>query len=216
MKSTRSLLQVASLTLLTAGSVPAAVFVTNPVGAWDSSGSEVSIGTVFNVGSTPVSIKALGLFDKDGDGLEQAEEVGIYALGQVPTLLGSVTIQKDQGSVFHDGTRWENLAKVIDLQANTTYVLAWSLHSRTVPVTVTNPTGFTLNPLFTLDGLGYAYSETGIPGLNFPNLDQRAVGHFAFGGNMELVPEPSAGLVVGAGLLGIAAWRRGRNRVAAK
>lgn len=210
MKSTRSLIQVAGLTLLTAGSLPASVFVTNPTAPWYPNGSVVSIGTVFDVGSTAVSIRALGLFDKDGDGLEHSETVALFSTDQ--TLLGSVTLQSGTGPLLRDGTRWANLTTPIALKANTTYVLAWTGHADS-QVNVGAAGSITLNPLFTFNGPGYSYSETGIPGLLFPPLDQRSTGLFAFGGNMELVPEPAAGWIVAAGLLGFAAWRRGRSRV---
>ncbi len=213
MNPTRNLLQVAGLTLLTAGTLPAAVFVSNPTGGWYDGGSLVSIGTLFSVGSSPVSIKALGLFDQNGDGLERSEQVGIFALGPTPTLLGKVSIQEGTGSVFHDGSRWENLTTPITLSANTSYMLAWSVQRDAVPVNVSTANQVTVNPPFTLEGIGYSYTETGTYGLNFPNLSQRSVGLYAFGGNMELVPEPAAGLIVAAGLLGFAGWRRRRSSV---
>lgn len=211
MKSTRSLLQVASLTLLTAGSLPASVFVSNPTGGWFDGGSLVAIGTQFSVGASPVSIGALGLFDENGDGLANSELVGIFSLDK--TLLGSVAIKAGTGSVLHDGTRWENLTTPINLQANTQYMLAWSVRPSADMVNVGSSSQVTVNSPFTLQGVGYSYTETGIPGLNFPELSQRTVGLFAFGGNMEVVPEPAAGWIVAAGLLGFAVWRRARAGV---
>lgn len=214
MNSPKTLLGVAGLTLLAAGSASAQVFATNPSGTWEDGGSVVTIGTQFSVGNLGVTVGSLGLFDKDGDGLERAEEVGIFDSSK--NLLGSVNLKSGTGSLFHDGTRWENLTTPIALAANTTYFLAWTVHplnDNGVPLNlVNNPANVTINPLFNLAGSGYQYTDTGVPGLNFPGQSQRSVGLYAFGGNLALVPEPATvGVAMGMGLLGLAGWRRCRR-----
>lgn len=214
MNSPRTLLGVASLTLLAAGSASAQVFATDPVGTWSDGGSIVTIGTDFTVGNVGVTVGSLGIFDKDGDGLERAEEVGIFRADK--TLLGSVNLKSGTGSLFHDGSRWENLTTPIALNANTTYFLAWTVHPLKdggVPLTiVTDLANVKINPLFSLAGNGYLYTDTGVPGLNFPGQGQRSVGLYAFGGNLALVPEPATvGVAMGLGLLGLAGWRRCRR-----
>jgi hypothetical protein len=214
MNSRKTLLGVASLTLLAAGSASAQVFATDPKGEWVGGGSVVTIGTDFTVGNVGVTVGSLGIFDKDGDGLERAEEVGIFRADK--TLLGSVTLKSGTGSLFHDGTRWENLTTPIALNANTTYFLAWTVHplkdSGVTLNIVKDPSEVTINPLFSLAGNGYLYTDTGVPGLNFPGQGERSVGLFAFGGNLALVPEPATvGLATALGLLGLAGWRRCRR-----
>lgn len=210
MNSTRNLMGLASLTVLTAGSASAAVFW-NPSGNWSDGGSVVAIGTPFSVGDAAVTIRSLGIFDMDEDGLEYAEQVGIFTTDK--TLLGSVEIKAGTASPLRDGTRWEDLTLAINLNPNTEYVLAWTVRQNGVPINVAQPGYVFVDPLFNLAGTGFTYTETGVEGLNFPNQGQRSVGLYAFGGNMELVPEPmTTGLVAGAGLLGFAVWRQRRNR----
>ena len=220
MNSTRNLFGAVALTALTAGTASAAVFATNPSGIWGDGGSIVTAGTTFSVGSKAVVIPSLGLFDENGDGMAFAESVGIYTTGATPTLLGSVTIKAGKDSVFHDGSRWESLTKPLELNANTTYLLAWTVRQNGDPINVIDdPSKVVIDPLLSLGQSGYSYTQTGISGLNFPDLGQRSFGYYAFGGNLEVfaVPEPATtACFVGVGLIGFAAWRRSRSNAAAQ
>jgi len=209
MNVTRTFLGAATLSVAAAASASAAVFATNPSGSWADGGSVVSIGTFFSVGDAPVTVRALGIFDRDEDGLEYSEQVGLYDLDK--NLLGSVTVKAGTGSSLRDGSRWEDLLSTITLNPNTTYVLAWSTRQNGNPLNLAAGPYVTIDPAFTLESTGYFYTETGIPGLHFPNQNERSPNFFAFGGNMELtlIPEPAAaGALIGVTLLGFGAWRR--------
>lgn len=217
MNSTCKFLGATALSVLTTGAASAAIFATNPSGVWSDGGSFLAAATAFSVGSKSVVVPALGLFDEGGDGMDFIEKVGIFTLTDSPTLLGSVTIKEGTGSVFHDGSRWENLTKPIELKANTSYLLAWTVRPVGDPVTLIDSlSNVSIDPLFKVLGSGYIYTDTGIEGLRFPSQSQRSVGLYAFGGNFQAqaVPEPAmTACVVGAGLLGFAAWRSRRPAV---
>src|ERR1043166_3806147 len=98
MKRILHLVSAGSLVLLAVSTAQAAnIFATNPSGIWynanPSGGVGNTIGIPFTVGSTPVSVSALGFFDELEDGLIGAHTVGIYTTSQ--TLLGSVTIPSE-------------------------------------------------------------------------------------------------------------------------
>ncbi|MBN8249699.1 MAG: DUF4082 domain-containing protein [Verrucomicrobia bacterium] len=215
MKLTKSLLGAAPFTVAAAGTASAAAFATNPSGSWVDGGSVVTIGTQFSVGDSPIAIKALGIFDQNDDGLEYSEQVGIFDLSK--NLLGTVTVKDGTGSPLRDGTRWENLATTITLDANTTYLLAWTTRQNGVPLNLATGPYVTIDPAFKLESTGYYYTDTGVPGLHFTSQNERSPQMYAFGGNMELllVPEPAAvGVLAGMALLGFGAWRRRASRQA--
>ena len=220
MNSTRNLFGAVALTALTAGTASAAIFATNPNGIWADGGSLVAVATAFSVGSQNVIVPSLGIIDENGDGLDHFERVGIFTLEAESQLLGSVIIKEGTGSLFHDGSRWENLTKPIELQANTSYLVAWTLRPEGNRVNLVHDLSkVDIDPLFSILGSGYIYTETGVDGLSRPTLNQRSFGIYAIGGNFEAhaVPEPATtACFVGFGLIGFAAWRRSRSNAAAQ
>jgi hypothetical protein len=127
MKAKSSLLIIAGL--LIGGSASALhaqmtiPFATGLGGATTSYGN-VTLGTPFQVRSSPFSVTGVGYFDYGGDGLVDAQEVGIYNVGGV--LLGSATIPAGVVTTLHDDTRWVTLNTPVLLEANTSYMLAFT------------------------------------------------------------------------------------------
>ena len=176
------------------------IFATNPSGSWQnlnpSGGYGNTLGIPFTVGASPVSVTTLGFFDELGNGLDSAHTVGIYALSQ--TLLGSVTIPSGTSAVLHDGTRWTDLGAPITLDANTGYVLAFTLLDSGDRVNDAFLAQVTIDPLFSLSGTGFTFAEG--TSLQYPAAEY--VDPFfdfdAFGGNLQAtaIPEPKSWLLL--------------------
>ena len=213
MKRILSLIGAGGLYLLAVTSTDAVpfIFATNPSndsGEGSDSGGYV-FGTPFTVGSSDVIIGSLGYFDFGGGGLTAAHEVGIYDLSQ--TLLGSVTVPSGASATYHDGTRWMALDTPINLAANTPYMLAFKLSDDDL-VRITDSTEVTIDSHFALGGAAFiaGWYEYEAVGLAYP---ETSIGGdaYLFGGNMEVVPEPSQLALCGLGLVAGYVIRRRRG-----
>ncbi len=81
-----------------------------------------TVGTRFTVGSSDLTIDALGYQDPDGDGLVTDHRVGIWRVSD-SQILGSVTVPAGTSAILQDGWRYEGLGVGITLQAGETYAL---------------------------------------------------------------------------------------------
>lgn len=218
MKRILSLLSAGGLVLLASTSIRAeSVFATNPTGTWVQ-GPLGTAGTQFKVGATAVRILALGFCD-DGTagGLTAAHTVGIYDLTSFHNLLASVVVKSGTASPLHDGTRWENLGGYIDLNANTSYMLAFTQTAgQDTWNWASGANQITLDSHFTLPSTG----NTFVPGagLNYPGGTPATTGKYFFGGNIELtdVPEPQTCVMSGMVLVGLAGYVIRLRRAAAR
>jgi hypothetical protein len=77
-------------------------------------------GWSFLAGSQDLEVDALGIFDQDGDGLEDAHPTGIWTSGG--TLLAQVTVSPGTGGNLVASYRYASLAP-LTLAAGQTYVL---------------------------------------------------------------------------------------------
>ena len=87
-------------------------------GAVKNRNGSFNIGFWFDVGDKPITINALGVYDKDGDGLAASHEVGIWDSGTVP--LRSVTVPVGTAGQLDDVFRYMSVPD-LTLKANTTY-----------------------------------------------------------------------------------------------
>jgi hypothetical protein len=207
MKRILTFLGAGGWALLVVASAHADVFATDPTGGWSPVSITRTLGTPFGVGPAGVSVTALGFFDKDGDGLATAHQVGLFALDA--TLLGQVTIPGGTGAPLHDGTRWVTLTLPVTLAPNTQYMLAATLVEDQDQVNASDPIGVTIHPKFHLAQAGYAEGFGGTQ-LVYPG-DPTSSAFYGFGPNLEIVPEPGVGALLALGLTALQ-LRRGRNR----
>jgi hypothetical protein len=77
-------------------------------------------GLSFLAGSQDLEVDALGIFDQDGDGLEDAHPTGIWTSGG--TLLAQVTVSPGTGGNLVASYRYASIAP-LTLAAGQTYVL---------------------------------------------------------------------------------------------
>ena len=211
-----TLILTASLGLAAvAGAQAAVIFATNPNGSWTGASPNVTFGTPFVVGGSPITITSLGFFERGlTPGLGSSHMVGLYDQAS-QALLGQVTVQAGTASTLHDGTRWERLSSDILLAAGTTYMLAVMGGGDTMNMTQ-NPSqlptlgsGFSLMP-------GGGFTQASGSSIQYPGSSP-AGGLWLFGANMEAgepdpVPEPGQWAMMAVTALGIAGYAARRVR----
>ena len=95
-------------------------FSSENTGIYDT--SSYTFGWSFTVGDSDVSIAALGIWDKGGDGLFSNHDVGIWSGPGEP--ITTVTVFNGVQSPLRDGFRYENITGgPLTLSANTTYYI---------------------------------------------------------------------------------------------
>jgi Domain of unknown function (DUF4082)/PEP-CTERM motif len=212
---------IRTLACLLALAAPAAVLADTPALSFTGTngsfldGNSRMIGWQFSL-TDAVQVTALGWYDRDGDGLNRAHEVGIWEVaGQA--LVAQATVLQGTASNLDAGFRWAGLAAPVSLQAGISYRIAgldvgaggdahvWDAFLGGYNAHVN---GFAALPQLQLSagaalgGLAGSFGfPTGLIG------DSRAA---AMGPNFAVsaVPEPASGLL----LLGGAALLAGRAR----
>jgi hypothetical protein len=184
--------------------------ITSP-GTGDLFGSEpsVTLGNQFQVGSTPLTVTALGLFDSGAPGLDQGHSVGLWTASG--TLLAEVDFSPGLSGFSVGNFLYKNLASSIELQPGTQYILAASYQAGTTDLLYVNDTiqyetwssAVTfIRGRYTANGAGFAFPNLNVGGLSY------------VGANLEYaVPEPGAVVLFLNFAFGCVLWRAGRRLV---
>lgn len=188
----------------------ALVFATNPSGALTMF-QHVTLGIPFRVEAAPFRVTGFGYFDYLSDGLTDAQDVGIYNLGGV--LLASATIPSGSSPPLHDEARWADLNTPVTLEANTSYMLAFTTRTGFDYYEAGFPGDVTIAPAFSLQSTIHFYDGwgSGDDNLNYPGTQYSVMTYWPFGGNFEgeVVPEPAAaGFLLGLACLAAGSRRR--------
>lgn len=178
-----------------------AISITSPTVT--STGASYTFGYDFTADAN-LQVTALGVYDNLEDGLASTYEVGIWNSSAVP--LGSVVVPSGTGATLISGFRYQDLSTAIPLTNGASYrigalvtagqelVNAGSVVTKSI--TIDTPDLYTTGPTL-------SYPAT-LSGYSPPKMYMTA--------NMLLVPEPSAVLLVGSGLLALVAAAKRRNR----
>ena len=183
-----------------------------------------TIGWSFEVGADNITVKSLGVFDHDQDGLFTSHDVGIWT-GDGATLLGTTTVGSGLSGTLDNKFRYVNIADLV-LNANTTYLIGATssngLDQFALGLDGSTLTGLVVDPSITL--LQSQFVNTGgSPTLTVPTSTTAAFTLFA-GPNFKFdvtpgvpagpIPEPgTVALLVASGFSGLgAAFRARRGR----
>jgi len=159
--------------------------------------------------SRGLTVKSLGIFDADFDGLAEDHIIGIWELGN-NTALGSVKVLSGSTSPLVNGFRYVDLANKIFLNAGSTYRIGalylGAGHSLTECISNCSSStnyGITIRDSF--------YSTPQSPSLTYPNF-QTSVSPGYFGPNFQIEEVPAPLPIAGA-LTAIGFGRRLRKRI---
>src|SRR4051812_40535085 len=95
-------------------------------------------GYGFTVGSSPLQVITLGVWDLGADGLTNTHQVGLWT--NSGTLLAMVEVPSGTGGTLQGEFRYANLSSPVTLTAHETYVLGASYSSRDDPFRLENNT----------------------------------------------------------------------------
>jgi len=207
----KNLFSILTVMILAVASLPVASLADNslassPIGdiRWNDGDVNGTLGYSFTVNSDFLT-KQLGFFDSGALGLTNSHAVGLWDVNG--TLLASVTIGAGLTAPIADGFRWANLSTTALLTAGNTYTLGGTLIANDADLMGISAT---INTPFTLGQTSLYHDNVGTDTtLRLPDVSFAQVSGF-YGPNLagSPVPIPSAGWLLGSGLVGLIGLRR--------
>jgi hypothetical protein len=183
--------------------------ITNP-GPGISAGSNGNntLGFDFTVGSSPIQLTALGLWDENQDGFTHSHMIGLW--DNSGNLLGSVIISAGTVNLLSGEFRYADLATPVTLLAGTTYVLGASYLDTDADHLVGNVAGdqATFDPAVLAGNYRFALDN----GFAFPDGNSGSGSAVGPNAQFAIVPEPGRGLTALALVLGALIYIRRRIR----
>jgi hypothetical protein len=211
MRKPRPLFQVLLCAALCAAFVTVAHAQTlfgDPSGYFISGNSNLTFGAAFTVGSQPIRVTALGVFDTGQDGLLDNHQVGLWGSS---TLLSSTTVPSGTGTQLLGFYRYVPITPLI-LSANTTYTVGafYSVDFYPLIDQIGEDGSAMVDPAISSVMLGLM-SNPSIPVFAEPIV---GFGRPLWAVNMQftVVPEPGGAALVGAGFGALILFRRRRVR----
>lgn len=181
-------------------------------------GDDLSVGPgtagyAFTVGTEPLTIQTLGVWESSGGfGLFSSHEVGIWDVSPQHNLLVSAIIPAIGATKLNDFW-YVNLAAPLTLQPGATYLIAAHYADNDFDLARGNATSVSVTSGVTI---GDAYLSTGT-GFGFPDLDVSGANKGFFGANAGFapVPEPAMAAAFAAALLAVFALFKKRIAILA-
>lgn len=169
----------------------------SPVGFTDTGlFSASTVGASFTVGSQPITVTALGVYDSAQDGLLESHSVGIWSAG---ILIANTIVPAGTGATLQGTYRYVGIT-TLNLSANTTYTIGAFFDAPTTPY---DPIGIlgssVVDPAFSA-AVPYYYS--GDPSTFIePTTGYAANELWAANMLFTVVPEPNSLLLITASSL---------------
>lgn len=195
-------------------SLDAGSLITDPgIGNFSSSSGGYMAGASFDVGSFPLEITALGLFDSGEPGFIQSHEIGIWNASSWQ-LLAQVNLSSGLSGVSENGFRYQSLDDYVMLDSGTRYIIAAFYPDPALDQFQSNSslTPETWSPHVTPYNLRYAFTEA----FSFPSLQAGGMSYVGPNAQFTVIPEPAASpALIAGGTLIVLLWqaqRRARAR----
>lgn len=173
-----------------------------------SGGDDLSVGPgtagySFTIGSSSVTVQALGVWDASGSGLSSSHEIGIWDTTASHSLLASAVVPSSGGTEINGF--WYVPVTALTLQVGTTYRIGAAYADSDLDLARGNATLVTANKAT----VGDAYLSSG-NGFEFPDVNAAGANSGFYGPNLSFsaVPEPTVtAFATALILLGFAAFR---------
>ncbi len=201
-----AMLGLAASTLFAAPAA-AQVFVASPGGGTLRVGNNFTLGSSFTVGSIPVSVFSLGVWDSNADGLAVAKPVGLW--NSTGTLLASATVPAGTTGTLVGEFRYTSITPIV-LSANTSYTVG-AFYASSDTDQLHDHTGGAA-PTMSSDFTNYVARFDNATGFSDPTGGASGPAYVGPSFQYAVVPEPSSLLLGlgGAGMLWVC-WRRRPN-----
>jgi hypothetical protein len=166
-----------------------------------------TVGWRFDVSGAGLTVNGLGWYDQGNDGLSRSYQVGIWNAGG--TLLGSATVPGGTAATLNNGFRVVSITSFF-LPAANGYIVGGLNSTESTDQLLFNST------IATIAGVTFRNATFSDFGLGFVPPTQNSVANTGFfGPNFTVgptvvIPEPSTVLLLGAGLVLVAATARRR------
>jgi hypothetical protein len=202
-----AVLGLAAATLIAAPAA-AQVFVASPGGGTLRFGNNFTLGSSFTVGSNPVSVTSLGVWDSNNDGLTFAKPVGIW--DSANTLVATATIPAGTTGTLVGEFRYMSITPIV-LSANASYTIG-AFYASSDSDLLHDHTGG-LAPTMSSDFTNYTARFDNATGFSDPTGGTSGPAYVGPSFQYTVVPEPSSLLlgVVGACMLWSCRRRRRPN-----
>ncbi len=204
-----------TLAIMAAGAASAAdtVALTSINGGFRAtSGSDQLYGWFFNT-SSAISVTALGVGDKDDDGLSVAHDVGIYRVSD-QQLLVSATLSAGTGDTLLNGFRYTGISPFA--LAAGSYLIEMTMPSGNADTQFIDATGETTSsPVSYVDSAFDGGSSLAYPTLKGAFAQGMFGPNFTFTGGGNAIPEPATWALMLMGFGGAGAMLRGRRKALA-
>lgn len=185
--------------------------ITSPgYGTLSFEAASYTVGDRFQVGSDPLAITALGMFDEGTPGLTQSHSVGLWT--ETGALLALVDFSPGLSDFSDHGFLYQSLASPITLQPGVRYILGADYPDGTVDRFYANDVLEAETWSSAVTFINGCYAPSGSP-FTFPALNVFGLSYVGANAQFVVVPEPSTVALLASAVGTLALWRVRLRRV---